>query len=445
MNEEVMHLLETVADAHPKFNAEFLEREKLFKLVFPKTKFDMQRLRYLATDLVRLAERFLTIREMERSDFVKRELLLSALADRHLDKLFESCIQSLKKSQVDKRETDFKVLLENYLVEEREYMFMNTRKNRVVETNLPQVLSNLDLFYINTKLKYCCELVNRSNVVASDYSIDLLEEILAHLDKSDYSTVPSISIYKLILLTLIEPENQEHYFKLMGLLMGHESRFMIDELRDMYLFAQNYCIKKINSGHPEFLEELFEIYKLLLDNGGLPDSKYLSPQHFKNIVNVGLRLGKLEWVHDFINEFHVKISPAMRENAFTYNMALYHFHLKEYDKTLELLHQVELTDVFYAVDCRFMLLRTYYELDEVDPLLSLMDAFKVYLRRNKSISEYQKTISKNLLKFVNRLVKLPPKDPKKLNKLKQEIEQTMEIANREWLKEKVHELENQYA
>ena len=129
-NEEVTNLLNVTADAHPKFNDEFIEREILYRRIFPRTKFDMQKLRYVATDLMRQVENFLTIKELDKTDFVKKELLLSALADRNLDKLFESCIQSLRKSLTEKRESDNKLLLENYLLEERAYMFANTRKKR---------------------------------------------------------------------------------------------------------------------------------------------------------------------------------------------------------------------------------------------------------------------------------------------------------------------------
>jgi hypothetical protein len=71
----------------------------------------------------------------------------------------------------------------------------------------------------------------------------------------------------------------------------------------------------------------------------------------------------------------------------------------------------------------------------------LLESFRVYLNRNKEIPSARKTNYKNLIKFTKKLLGLPPSDNKRLIQLKQEVESTKNIASRDWLLEKIAELE----
>ena len=52
-----------------------------------------------------------------------------------------------------------------------------------------------------------------------------------------------------------------------------------------------------------------------------------------------------------------------------------------------MLLKVEFNDVYYHLDSKSLLMKVYFELDEYDAFSSLVDAFKIYLRRNQTISE----------------------------------------------------------
>ena len=56
---------------------------------------------------------------------------------------------------------------------------------------------------------------------------------------------PAIAIYYCIASTLQDSSNEEHYHRLVGLLAEHSHTFPEMEVRTMYDYAQNYCIKKI--------------------------------------------------------------------------------------------------------------------------------------------------------------------------------------------------------
>ena len=57
----------------------------------------------------------------------------------------------------------------------------------------------------------CKILINRSNVLALDYDVLLLDEILDYLKKNKSKPNPAISIYYRVLMTLKESERESHY------------------------------------------------------------------------------------------------------------------------------------------------------------------------------------------------------------------------------------------
>jgi len=348
--------------------------------------------------------------------------------------------RSLQKKTVF-RDGDF--FYNEHLLDVKAHYYHVGQLRRKNDTSLQHSVENLDRFYLATKLRYCCELMNRKNVFADDYEILFLDEIRGHLNDNSYEDYPVISIYYRILMTIVESEEEEHFNILKDLLNEHSGKFSKVEAQEMYAFAQNYCIKKINNSNLNYLSELFIMYKTLLQKELIYLDGYLSPWHFKNIVFVGLRLDEPEWTEDFIFKYKDKIEPKFRENAYNYNLASLNFYKKNYGRALKTLQKVDFTNVYYHLDSKSLLLKTYYELEETEPLLSLIDAFRIFLRRNKLISDHHRTIYLNQVKFVKKMlgIKIRAGKSKKIHELKEEVESTKQIADMKWLREKIDQLE----
>nr|HQU58217.1 hypothetical protein [Saprospiraceae bacterium] len=253
---------------------------------------------------------------------------------------------------------------------------------------------------------------------------------------------PPIALYYQIYLTLTEAEKEEHYYRLKYLLDNYSLKFPPNEAKDvLYMAAQNYCIRKINQGNHSFTNELFLLYQDLIDKKILFTEGELSPWYFKNIVNIALRLGKYSWAENFINSYSEKLPESFRSNAVTYNLAQVYFFQKKYDKVLEQLRNVEYEDVAYNLGSKAMLLATYYEIEELEPLYSLFDSFRAFLNRHKDIPVNRRKNYANLIKFTKKLTRTMPGDLKSIEKLKEEIKATKNIASVNWLQEKIAELE----
>ena len=165
----------------------------------------------------------------------------------------------------------------------------------------------------------------------------------------------------------------------------------------------------------------------------------LSPWTFKNLVIAALRVGEFNWAEQFIKNYKNRLNEKFRSNAYNYNQGALLFFKGQYGDALRLINQVEYTDIFYALDTRTMQIKIYYQLDEWAPMQSATEAFKVYLRRNKTLSENVKLLYNNFLKYTDKLSRLTKRDKPKLTELKQKIEETKQIADLGWLQQKVDE------
>ena len=106
-----------------------------------------------------------------------------------------------------------------------------------------------------------------------------------------------------------------------------------------------------------------------------------------------------------------------------------------------MISKTEFTDLYYQLDSRSILLKCYYETGDTDGLLYFIPSFKMFLKRNKLISEYQRTIYSNLVKFTNMLVRYDG-DVKKLKVLFEKVGEVKQIADVRWLTTKIEEARN---
>lgn len=415
-----------------------LGKEQLFSMCFPGKKYEDKRMRYYITDLTKNLEKFLVYLASQNNSYLFNSQLAGELSKRKSEKAYRSFYNQFRQESQNSKIKDG---------EYYHYLFQNEHTHLTAEivkeqrgegTNLERVLDSLDKFYLAKKLQLCCEVYNVKNVMAIDYKAFLLEEITAYLSRNSYDDTPIISIYYRILMTLMQSEEEKHFDELRELLLEHESNFTKSELREMYQYLLNYCIKKVNLGNLGFQRTLFDIYKVILGNKVLLPEDRISQWDYKNIVTISMRLKEFDWTNDFIHQYKKNLGNEERENAFSYNLAYFYFNKKDYSKTLSLLQQVEFTDLYYQLDSRVIVLKTYFEQDEDEAFFYHVSAFKNFIQRNKLISDYQRTIYSNLIKYASKLVRHSGKK-KKISELKKQVEENRKVADINWLLMKINE------
>ena len=158
------------------------------------------------------------------------------------------------------------------------------------------------------------------------------------------------------------------------------------------------------------------------------------------MVFFALRVNEFDWTENFIHEYAEYLDPRYRDNAVEFSLARLEFYRKNYGKVLDHLNKVNYEDVWYNLNAKTLQLAAYYELDEYDALESLTLSYKMYIRREKSITPERKTHYLNLIKYTSALMKVNPRDQLKILKIQEDISQTKGIVSKPWLMEKVNEM-----
>jgi hypothetical protein len=134
------------------------------------------------------------------------------------------------------------------------------------------------------------------------------------------------------------------------------------------------------------------------------------------------------------------VAPEYRENSYAYNMAYYYHYKREFSKALRLMQTAEMNDVYFHLDSKVLLLKTYYELDEPEPFFSLVDAFTNYLKRNKLISDSARDSFLNFVRYAKKLMQLRLGGRLSREAVVADLEKVGAIASRQWLQEKLAEV-----
>ena len=198
-------------------------------------------------------------------------------------------------------------------------------------------------------------------------------------------------------------------------------------------------LHKVHGGDLTYASRSLDLYKAGLDSRVLFEDKYLSRFTFDNIVGMGLRVRDFDWTGAFMEKYVPSLQPEYRTGAYNLNLARLHFAKENYDKAIVHLRKSDYDDVLNNILSRVVLMKIYYEKDEVMALESQLDAIKAYVLRKKLIGQYQ-TNFLNIVKYTRKLVGLLPGDKGKHVLLERAIRNESVLTERLWLLEKVAEL-----
>lgn len=442
--EEVTRLFELVNEAlrtgEPAL--ETLDKSEVWAALFPDRAFDDAHLRRLSSDLTRLAQRFL-VEELRQQDALAEALdLQKALENLDLPKHLASA-----ERQIDKQlEKSPGKSTEHYYVQFRQHWNVFNRASKMVATagytdKLVAADFFLETFYLAQKLKmYVAWLLYRGFRV-TEQEVPVIPGFWKYLKDERFSKVPLIRIYRTVIVSFTESEKEQHFETLLEELDRFSNALTPADLRECFFIAQNYCALKINQGKTEYYYRYFSLIKKMVDLDILLEDNQLPEAVFKNFITVSLGAGEYNWTEQFVQKYADYLPARIRENARMFNLAYVSFHQKNYERVIEYLRDVEYSDVVYSLGAKSMLLRTYYEQGEFLALDSLIDSFRIFLRRNKVISKNLKREYNNFLNLVKKLTTIVPSDKKAIAELHARVSATSYSMPKNWLLKKIAEID----
>ncbi|MFT4524824.1 MAG: hypothetical protein ACI85F_000973 [Bacteroidia bacterium] len=438
IRDSVNQLLEAYSESRTNHVSMDWSRQQVHQQLFGSQPFNDKTIRYLLSDLHSQTLQYIGYLEVRNDQHTFQTLISDGLAKRGCVRSYSAHLNNQKKKLSSESALSPDAYFGQYQLGIIEAEWQLTHGTRSAG-EMDDVLEHLDRFYLVKKLQLCCEALNASNVLAKEQELFMLDELIWQIHNSNFSEVPHIAIYLKIIDTLRQPDDESHFTRLTSLLQAHGDRIEQDDLRDMYHYVLNYSIKMINQGDSVHREVLLDNYKQMMAQKILIQDGQISQWTYKNVVTICLRQDETDFANTFIHTYRKFLSPDIRENAFQYNVAHLLFAKGQYKGAISGLQKVDLDDVYYRLDARSILLKSYYELNDIDAMFYQASSFRMFIRRNKSISAYQKTVYLNLIKITLALVRAGT-NKTRLKRVRNRVERDSRNADIQWVESKLEEL-----
>lgn len=392
-------------------------------------------LRLRMTYLMRLLERYIAQKEFDADPIQQNLLLATGLRRRGLSMAFDRQKKWLEKSLQERSLRDTKYY------EARFYLHWETHQLALVANptdtgHLRAASEAMDVAYLAQKLRLMCLSLAQQVVYRDDLSPAWESEVVEFAEKNFAANTPVIGLYLHCYRMMRFPEDENHFQQFKQMLLNCLELFSPDENRSLFIWAINYCVRRLNLGEKRYFQEVSDLYKPGIERGILLENGVISQYTYYNIVASVLQTGDLEWIHYFIHQYKNNLEKRYRESAFSFSLARLEYARRHFTVVLELLQKTNSRDPLLNLAAKTLLLKTWYELGEQEALQSHLDAMRNYIHR-KRVLGYHRTNYLNIIKYTEKLLNINWLDKSEVEKLRWAIEGEENLTEREWLLGKV--------
>lgn len=439
----------------PEFNSPKLEREKVWNVLYPGKDYNYGIFKNLVFDLTKLAESFLKIEYYLNDELQTGYNFLDILNERELVKLFKTNFTVIEKSVKDSykskklpTENFFDFMSRLYLLKfgfSAEYD-VHGKMNEELDAHFNFLISNVLVLMFRSNFNsisfysdYNPE--RKINAVSSflekAVSNNMIDELLGLMETNSPSLYTILNAYYKMYSSISDKNSFEKYSEFKRTLESESESF---SKSDKYILYSGLieCLSNLNDFELNKSREMLDINKLIIrDNVFLNEDGFLGTTPFISIIQTACNAGDADFIENFTKKFIPKVHSEVRNNLEKFSKAHLYFLKKEFDKSLE---QILLVDYdlfamkYYLKNLQMM---NYYELNDFNSFLSMLDSFKHFLNKNKFITERWKKGQTLFGNYLHRLFKLREKpDLCESEKLREEIKHS-NPSKKQWLLSKL--------
>lgn len=434
--QDVLQLLDFMIKESKKEKPKY-DKQKAFKLLFPKIKYSETKMNTTVSYLFKLTEQFLSMRHFQQDTSAQKWYLAQAYKEQKQEKNYHSTLDSYALFLEKQPFRDSEFWWKKYQLEFEQFNLL-IKGNRSKEANLPSLTHAFDVHFVANKLRLACIIQSRKRLFKQEQQNLLIDEINTFLEQnSSWLEIPAIAMHYYCYKTMTDKENENYFEQFLYWLTQRRSEFSIKETGSLYLAAINYCIQKANKGVEKYWQKSLELYQVVLEEGWLMQQKYLSKFTFSNIVANGLRVKAMDWTADFIEKYQKYLNPNERANICYFNLARWHIQKEEYDAALEQLRFYQFDDNYHYLIAKTMLVKIYYKQEAIEALLATLDAMNSFLNRKEVLNVAYRLHFKNVIGFMRKLLKIGSMSSIERKNLRKEMEECVHFFDKGWFLEQV--------
>ncbi len=391
-----------------------------------------QAFRLITSELLVHIEQLLAFKEFFDETVPPALCTATAYRKRGLDKHFTQQIEYAEKSLERQpfRHSEYFSLKE--ALEYERYQFLSTGQ-RTVALNIQALTDQTDLAFMVKKLRQACMARSHQNVYKAPYESGLLQPILDYISQNtDLLQYSSIALYYYGYHFLSGIDSDTHFQDFKARLLSDTLELPPEEQRNLHLLAINYCVKRINLLDQPYFREALDLYQSALSGDLLLENGVLSHFAFNNIVAIALRIEESSWAEQFIHQYQEKIEKKHRNAAYHLNLARVAYQRKQHEVALIHLQEADYKDLINNLIAKTLLLKIYYETDELDALDAHLQSMETFIRRQRIIG-YHKENYMNIIRYTKKIVALSSNHKAERELLIHQITEEQHLTEREWM------------
>ena len=444
-NKNITGLFEILYKHYPEFDSAELKEDKLFELIFNSEKFEYFKIKNLISDLFALGKEFLAFNFYRKDNYAKEKYMLQELRIRNLDSAFEQTYKNAYRSLENTKVKD-----ENYFLHKMNLQFeiMSYYSPKKPNVNFHYMQERLDLF-VNYSAIFMLKIYNimlhENNQNNYNFDMKMFDNVMAYLKENKIIDNPTLEIYYYVLL-METTKDEKYFYELKKLINKYREELNEVDNYMVYLHLDGYCATAYNDfSRTDFLKEQFLLAVEYPVSDTTGSGKILYPD-FLNQVKKAVRVNEFDWAEDYIERFKNRLTEE-KENTLNFCYGYISYKKGELDKALDCFSRTNFSNFIIKIQVKILLLQLYIDKEYYDQALLMIDTFRHYLSRERSILGSIKISSMEFLKITSDLIKIKSSFAEKdmdykIAGIKKEVSNMSNnrFGIKLWLLEKVSEL-----
>lgn len=452
--DNVILLFDEIKKYHPGYDDPELNREKIWKKIFPGKKFNYGIMKNTIYDLMKLCERFITIEHYGSDELRTFADLTEALDKRYAAKVLSTRLLTFEKNFNSDHAGKSGMQIQDYyhalskmywLKLANTYNDSGSEDEQIAELGTSYMLSAflINMYTIYDSIRLIRFIKNKeSDTVVLKKILDKINgEVISHLKTLKGTDADIMNCYHAMYASVRDPGDLDAYYRYKLALSNAAHLFNKADFRNMCIYLNNSMINQTSLKINKEVESLY-VYDMLIDNGVFRESSGIVPDNvFNNYILNKSSSFDADGMEEFIKQFIGDVPENKRENCRLFAEAHLSFIRGDHARSLELISMINLSYFDLKYYLKNLQMMNYYELDDYEGFILAFDSYKHFAENNRNVQDVLKKRITSFYKTTKHLFSLRKEfDEYECRKLRDVIS-SAQIARRSWLTKKLDELE----
>jgi len=451
----VVNLFSVVKKYTPEFSHKNLDKEEIWKNIFPEKEYNYGILKNIIYDITKLAEKFLEVEYMNSNQKQQMNNLLTKLGEKQLDGIFINKYNAFEKILFNssKYYTDY---FQDYMeLKDHRYLLSVYNPKYILKSGAIEI-SELFIFDFIAKFG-----TNFNNVYIEEselnqssetefirlfseavFSDKKLEEYIDKMNNGPEKNYRILKIFFKMMKCYLNPQSISFYFEFKNTLFENDKYITESALRRLYA-SLGSTLDNCNVAYDiNKNRELYNIiFQLVEKNIFLSEDGKAIPSLYLLAVKTSGYLKETLFIEKLRKEFLHKLDTTLQENFKIFSLAYLHYSKNEFDKALEFSNKISIDKFQLKYFLKNLQIIISFEKNDYEMFLFLNDTHKHFLAKNKSVSQSYKESNMKFLNYTNSLFKLKESlDLPEIEFTEKSINNDV-VVNKQWLLEKLKEMD----